>query len=380
MLVKILSGVCVFFLCFQTVIGIHEENLNLGSKNICAMEVSTGRVLFSKNIHEKVKIASTTKVMTCILALENCKITDMCEISKKAAATGGSTVGLKSGTKVSLKSLLYGLMLESGNDCAVAIAEHVSGSVEDFVTLMNEKAQKLGAKNTNYTNSHGLDTEENYCTAYDLAVITKYAIQNEQFNKIISTKSITLDFAGVSKYLANTNRLLHNLSYCDGGKTGFTGGAMYCLITTATLNNMRVIVIVLGAPNTDTRFSDGKKVIDYCLNTYTLTDISDIMDWYIDIPVYKGNIPSYVRRIKDNMILPLKDEEKEKIYIKQSILPVLVSPQNKGLCIGYISMYIDEECIYFTDLYLEENIQKNGVLDYMWKGLKTMFDIQLELF
>lgn len=271
-------------------------------------------------------------------------------------------------------------MLESGNDCAIAVAEHVAGSTEEFVSLMNEKAKLIGAKHTNYTNPHGLDTEENYCTAYDLAIITRYAIQNEEFNKIISTESITLDFAGVSKYLSNTNRLLRSLDYCDGGKTGFTNGAMYCLMATGTQNGMRVIVIILGAPNTDVRFSDGKKVMQYCLETYTLTDISDIMQWYIDIPVYKGNIKNYTRKISDSMIFPLKEGEKESIYIKQSILPVINAPQNKGLCIGYISMNIGSECIYTTDVYLEEDIYKNGILDYMRMGLKTMFDLDLELF
>lgn len=246
--------------------------------------------------------------------------------------------------------------------------------------LMNEKAKEIGAIYTNYTNPHGLDTEDNYCTAYDLALITRYALENKEFNKIISTKSITLDFAGVSKYLSNTNRLLHNLEYCDGGKTGFTAQAMYCLMTTATKDNMRIIVIVLGAPNTDTRFNDGKKIIQYCLDKYMLTDISDIMEWYIDIPVYKGNIKNYTKKIKGAKVIPLKEGEKESIYIKQSILPILKAPQNKGLCIGYISMHIGDECIYSTDVYLEENIYKNSVLDYMWMGLKTMFELELELF
>lgn len=377
---KILFGLCVFFLSLNLVFASEKDILNISSKNVVAMEVSTGRVLFSKRHMEKTKIASTTKIMTCILALENCSLEEMCKISKKAAGIGGSTVGLKSGTEVKLKSLLYGLMLESGNDCAIAVAEHIAGSSEEFATIMNEKAKLIGAKHTKYTNPHGLDTEANCCTAYDLALITRYAIQNEEFNKIISTESITLDFAGVSKYLSNTNRLLRSLDYCDGGKTGFTNGAMYCLMMTGSYNGMRVIVIVLGAPSSDIRFSDGKKVMNYCLENYTLTDISDIMRWYIDIPVYKGNIKNYVKNIQDTKILPLKEGEKESIYIKQSILPIINPPQIKGFCIGYISMHIGEECIYTKDVYLEENIYKNTVLDYIKMGIKTMFELELKLF
>lgn len=355
-----------------------EEELKLTSAAAILMEQDTKRVLYGKNYRNKVKIASTTKILTAIVAIENKSLDDMVTISKKAAGTGGSTVGLKSGSEVSLKSLMYGMLLKSGNDCAVAIAEYVGGSVEKFAEMMNKKAYEIGAKDTHCTNPHGLDTEDNYSTAYDLALITCYAKTNETLSKMLGTESITLPFATASKYLANTNRLLFTYEYCDGGKTGFTNGANRCLVATAKKEDLKVVAVVLGAVTTDIRFSETKQLLKHGIENYKMTDISDSINWYIDIPVYKGNIYLYVRKFNFNQTIPLKAGELDQIYISQSIVPSLHAPVSRGSYLGKIELYIEEEVLYSKDIYLEQEITKKSVLDYILKGLKGIFEIEIE--
>ena len=376
---KILVCLCVCLLLpTNAVFAVEEAELKLTSTAAILMEQDTKRVLYGKNERKKVKIASTTKILTAIVAIENNSLEDMVVISKKAAGTGGSTVGLKSGSEVSLKSLMYGMLLKSGNDCAVAIAEHVGGSIENFVKMMNEKAYEIGAKDTNCTNPHGLDTEDNYSTSYDLALITCYAKTNETLAKMLGTKSTTLPFGSAPKYLSNTNRLLFTYEYCDGGKTGFTNIANRCLVATATKEDLKIVAVVLGANTTDIRFSETKQLLRYGIENYKMTDISDTVNWYIDIPVYKGNIYSYVKKIPFNKKLPLKEGELEQIYISQSLVPNLHAPVERGSYLGKIQLYIQDELLYTSNVYIDQTIKKNDVLDYMKKGLQGIFELDVE--
>ena len=378
---KILACLC---LCLTLPLNIlfaatQPDETKITSTAAILMEQDTKRVLYGKNHRSKVKIASTTKVLTAIVAIENKDLSDMVLISKKAAGTGGSTVGLKAGSQIKLESLMYGMLLKSGNDCAVAIAEYVGGSVENFAQMMNKKAYEIGAKDTYCTNPHGLDTDKNYSTAYDLALITSYAKTNETLSKMLGTESITVPWGTSSKYLSNTNRLLFAYEYCDGGKTGFTNGANRCLVATAKKEDLKVVAVVLGAVTTDIRFSETKELLKYGIDNYKMVDVSDTINWYIDIPVYKGNIYSYVRKFNFDKKLPLKDTEIEQIYISQSILPSLHAPVNRGSYLGSLELYIGKELLYTNDIYLEQDIKKNSVIDYMIKGLKGIFEIDVDL-
>ncbi len=378
---KILACFCLcLMLPLNTLFAVTENSEpKITSTAAILMEQDTKRVLYGKNYRNKVKIASTTKILTAIVAIENKDLEDMVIISKKAAGTGGSTVGLKAGSEVSLKSLMYGMLLKSGNDCAVAIAEYVGGDVEKFADMMNKKAYEIGAKDTYCTNPHGLDSDKNYSTAYDLALITSYAKTNETLSKMLGTESITVPWGTTSKYLSNTNRLLFTYEYCDGGKTGFTNGANRCLVATAKKDDLKVIAVVLGAVTTDIRFSETKELLKYGIDNYKMEDVSDAINWYIDIPVYKGDIYSYVRKFNFNQKLPLKEGELEQIYISQSIVPSLHAPVRRGSYLGRIELYIGEQVLYTNDIYLDQDIRKNSVLDYMLKGLKGIFEIDIEL-
>lgn len=161
---------------------------DVSSSHIIALERNSKRIFFEKDGYSKTPMASTTKILTAIIAIENSNLDEKVDISKEAASISGSTLGIKSNTQMSMRDLLYGLMLCSGNDCAIAIAEHIGGSVQEFSSIMNEKAKSLGLKNSNFTSPHGLDDENHYTTAYELALIADYALQNETFRKIVETK------------------------------------------------------------------------------------------------------------------------------------------------------------------------------------------------
>lgn len=185
-----------------------------------------GEVIWGKDENKRTAMASTTKIMTAIVTIENCSdLSQMVTASAKAAGAGGSRLGLKKDDKVTMNDLLYGLMLVSGNDAAVAIAEFVGGSVEGFAEIMNKKAKELGLKDTHYVTPHGLDDPEHYTTAYELAKIADYALKNEVFAKIVGTRNCTITINGNSKSLSNTNELLGYLNGVTGVKTGFTNNA-----------------------------------------------------------------------------------------------------------------------------------------------------------
>lgn len=366
----------IIYICFGHKYVLAE--ISVDSPVAIVMETSTKRILFEKNIYEKRKIASTTKLMTAMITLDKCKLTDTVTISKNAASVGGSTVGLIAGEEVTVESLLYGLMLESGNDCAVALAEHISTNISDFACLMNEKAKSIGALNTNYTNPHGLDTEDNYCTAYDLALIARETLNYPKLIEIMGTKEIVIKVGKSEKYYSNTNRLL-DYEYCIAGKTGFTNGANRCIVTIAKQGDLQVITVVLGSETTQERFGECKRLMQYALDVYKMVDISHSMNWYISIPVYKGNIEKYEKYITDNLVLPLKEGEEEKIYVKQTILPVITTPIYKGAVLGDTAMYIEDEKIYSTEIILETDILKNNMWYYIQKGMREMFNVKVKI-
>ena len=357
----------------NNVFAVEKEELKITSKAGIVLEQSTGRVLWEKNSKEKLKIASTTKILTAIVVVENTDLDSKVVISKKAALTGGSTVGLISGKEVTVKSLLYGLLLKSGNDCAVALAEYVGGNVDEFVKMMNRKAYEIGAKDTHCTNPHGLDTEDNYSTAYDIAKITCYAKNIEVLSKIMNTESITVDFGNTSKFLANTNRLLFTYEYCNGGKTGYTAIANRCLVATAKKDNLEVVAVILGANTTDIRFKEGKELLKYAIENYIMVDVENITNYNVNIKIIKGISSQYTDTSSINICIPLKSGELEKVYVKQDALTNVNSPLNSGEIIGKVYLYIGDELVHTKDLYAKYSVGKKNVKDYIILALRGVF-------
>lgn len=357
-----------------------KQFIDVNVPSAVVIDAKTGRVLYDKNADEKRPMASLTKVMTSILLVENCKMDELIEIPSCAANIGGSTVGLKKGDKVTARSLLYGMLLPSGNDCAISAAMHIGGTIENFSNMMIKKAREIGVFDTSFANPHGLDNVDHYSSAKSMALIARYALNNKYINEAVKTKSATINFGSFSKLLNNTNALLRTYDKADGVKTGFTNGANRCLIASATENDRRFIAVVLGAETTNIRFSAAKELLEESFKKYKYIDISNYLNFYINIPIEKGKIPNYERSFSDHLTLPLSDGEYEKIIVRQWCIENIKAPLNAGKKIASISVMLEDEVLYQKDFFLEENIYKKDFKDYIKDGIKNIFNDQnLEL-
>ena len=298
---------------------IKEPDVN--SRACVVIDRKTNSVLFGKNENTKKKMASTTKIMTATIIIEKCNLTDTIEISKKAAGTGGSRLGLKTGDKITVLDLLYGLMLRSGNDAAVALAEYAGGDINGFAKLMNAKALELGLTNTHFETPHGLDSNEHYTTAYELALLSNYALDNPTFAKIVGTKNYTITINGSPKALSNTNELLGNMEGVYGIKTGFTNGANRCLVTACKKNNMDIICVVLGADTKKFRTIDSIKLINYVFNNFVVYDLKSFVnknfeDWK------KDNLNTFIinKGLSQDVLLNIENLYISKVPIRKDLI------------------------------------------------------------
>ena len=298
---------------------IKEPDVN--SRACVVIDRKTNSVLFGKNENSKKKMASTTKIMTATIIIEKCNLTDTIEISKKAAETGGSRLGLKTGDKITVLDLLYGLMLRSGNDAAVALAEYAGRDINGFAELMNAKALELGLTNTHFETPHGLDSNEHYTTAYELALLSNYALNNPTFAKIVGTKNYTITINGSPKDLSNTNELLGNMEGVYGIKTGFTNGANRCLVTACKKNNMDIICVVLGADTKKFRTIDSIKLINYVFNNFVVYDLESFVnknfeDWK------KDNLNTFIvnKGLSQDVLLNIENLYISKVPIRKDLI------------------------------------------------------------
>ena len=276
------------------------------SSSYIVMDYNSKRVLEGSNINEKKLIASTTKIMTSIIALENSNINDEVEVSKEVLKAYGSAIYIEVGEKLKLIDLLYGLMLRSGNDAAIEIANHVSSSMEEFTKLMNAKAKELNMNDTVFINNHGLEDENengNISTAYDMALLMRYALSNEQFKEIIKTKRHIVKSSYKTYDWHNKNKLLDDYKYCIGGKTGFTKKARRTLVTAAQKNDKTLIIVTLNDPND---FQNHKRLYEELFDKYNLVTVLNKKLFNIDGLSYNGDI--YIK--DDYKILLTKEEEK----------------------------------------------------------------------
>ncbi|AEV69407.1 D-alanyl-D-alanine carboxypeptidase [Acetivibrio clariflavus DSM 19732] len=325
------------------------------------MDMKSGRVLYEKNAHARKAIASTTKIMTAIVALERGNLEDKVKVSKRAANIGGSTINLKEGEEWTLKELLYGLMLRSGNDAAIAIAEHIGGSVEGFAALMNEKARELGLKNTQFKTPHGLDTPGHYSTAYELAQLTRYALNNPIFSQIVGTQNISVK--GRSFY--TTNEMLGAYPGADGVKTGYTGQAGRCLVTSATRNNMRLISVVLNCSSRTVRAKNSRAILDYAFNNYRLTKLLDESDNITEIQVSKGKAENVSVVPEKGIEMPLTEEEKSKMEMNVCLYyDKLNAPVLSDFEVGYVEFTANGNTIAKVALKTGKSVEKKRIIDY----------------
>lgn len=362
----------------EEILPINSENISVlpqtYSRYIAVYERNSKTFLYEKNSLEKCKMASTTKIMTSILILENCDLNSFTTVSQNSANTGGSRLGLHTGDVISVKDLLYGLLLCSGNDAAVALAETCSETVENFSILMNKKAEELGLTSTHFVTPHGLDNDNHYTTAYDFAILTDFALNNPQFLQIVGTKYYTVTINNSSKSIHNTNELLGVLPSVYGVKTGYTSQAGRCLITAAKQDNLDIIIVVFGADTKKIRTDDSIKLLNYIFSNYEAIDLSALIkEKYLDFQKY---ILPYMIIDKSTSQLSSKLEDIKYTYypIRKEMLnsiSLCISEENlsapilENQKIAEINLFVDNNLLFSTNILSSAYIKKKGAIDYL---------------
>lgn len=357
-------------LIFSQVVLAEELPFEVESKSALLMDYDTETILYEKNLHDEMPIASVTKIMTTLLALEAIEdgriaLEDEVTISDYAASMGGSQVFLSPGEKLPVSAILKAIIIASGNDASVAIAEKISGTIETFVDNMNKRAKELGMENSNFTNCTGLSDDNNYSTAYDVSIMSRELLRHPIFFQWSTIWIDNLEESANNTELTNTNRLVRFYDGCDGIKTGYTDKAQSCLSASAKRGNLRLISIVLAAPNSKIRFAEASKLMDYGFANYEALPIvkkDDMIKKDIMITGGKQKILSGVA--SDDFSILQKKGENDEYEIENFIEEPLKAPITKGQKIG--SMYIqkDGKKVTATDILADRDIEIAGFYDY----------------
>jgi len=321
------------------------------------LEQTTGRVLLENNAHDRMSVASITKLMTAVVALEYGNLKDTVEVSEEAVQTNGSSIYLEVGEELTLEDLLYGLMLRSGNDAAKVIAEHIGGSEEGFVYLMNETAAYIGMTDSQFKNPHGLDEKGHYSSAYDIAILMQYAMQNETFQKISSTTSYHSEKRTYP--WRNKNRLLtEKYEYATGGKTGFTNQAGRTLVSTAEKDQLQYIAVTLDAPDD---WNDHISLYDWGFSSFDLVKLEKAgeRNFITEESVYAGIVPY-------DVVFPLHEEEQEKI--KKTVQLYKSNDKDK---VGLMTFIVDNQEVIEVPIFETSNAKQPGKQSWLnrWRKI-----------
>ena len=379
----IISLIAVFLLSYS--LGVYnvqaEENdeldLATNAKSAIMIEASTGEIIFEKNTHDRYAPASMTKLMSMLLVVEAIaddiiKWEDIVTISDNASSMGGSQILLETGEKMSVNDLFKGVAVASGNDAVVALAEYIAGTENAFVTMMNKRAKELGLKDTNFKNPHGLDEANHYSSAYDMAIIAKELVKHE---KVLEYTSIYEDYLrkGTDReiWLVNTNKLVRFYDNVDGLKTGYTVEAGYCLTATAKKNNMRIITVVMGEPDSKTRNSETTNMLDYAFAQYKTTTLLSTNDVIKKVKVNKAK-EEYINIVPTTNIniLSKKGEDISSITYTTDI-DEIKAPIKKGTIVGYIN--VNDNSKQKIALTVDQDVSKASILDLFIRNLGNIF-------
>ena len=343
----------------------------INSKRYAVYDRLSGRCIYGKDENKQTAMASTTKIMSAVIIVENCNLEDIVTVTAKEAGVGGSRLGLHTDDKISVNDLLYGLMLRSGNDAAVALAIHTAGSVEEFANLMNQKAEVLGLTNTHFVSPHGLDNSEHYTTAYELAKITDYALKNETIAKIVKTKTTTISINGNPMQISNTNELLGNVEGVYGVKTGFTNNAGRCLVTSVKRGDMDLIIVVLGADTRKDRASDSMKLIEYAFKKFHMVNLEEIIKREFEMWKQINQNRIYVDKAANSLELKLEEIKikslatDEEPTIEISAVSYLEAPILENTRIGTVTVKVGDELIEEIEIKAGKEVKKRGIIDYI---------------
>ncbi|HEY3363449.1 MAG TPA: D-alanyl-D-alanine carboxypeptidase family protein [Symbiobacteriaceae bacterium] len=331
----------------------------------------TGQVLWSRNADQRRDPASTTKILTAVIAVERGKLSDPVKISARAASTVGSSMYVRQGEIYSLHDLLHGLLLRSGNDAAVAIAEHIAGSVEAFAGLMNEKAKAVGATHSHFANPHGLTDPQHYTTARDLALITRYAVQNPTVAGVVALKEqpLTFEFLHRDVVLYNTNRLLRTLEGADGVKTGTTAAAGACLIASATRDEQKLVAVVLNAGN---RWRDAQGLLEWGFKSFQLVELAHQGETLLSVPVKSGkDIAVPVALSRDlTVVTPRQPGPGPQLEVETA--PEVPAPVQQGQRLGRVRVKEGGLVVAEGDLMAVRDVAEATWVDLVYRRMRPL--------
>lgn len=365
-----MKKVICFFICvcfmMQSVAVFAEGNTDLGlnAKSAILMEEATGNILYESNPDERLPIASVTKVMTMLLIMEavdsgKISLDDMVTVSENAMSYGGSTMFLETGEQLTVNDMLKGIAVASANDGCVAMAEHLAGSESAFVDMMNEKAKELGMENTHFMNTNGLDEDDHYSSARDVAIMSRELMKHET---IFNYTSIWMDTLRGGKFqLANTNKLIRFYDGANGLKTGSTSKALCCLSAAAKRNDMQLIAVVLGAPTSAERFASAKSLLDYGFANYAVNTQITAGDEVQKIAVEKGVDEEVGVVAGDSCSTLMKKGQEDNITKEIKIDETITAPIEAGQKIGTMTISRDGEVIADIDLNASSTVEKKGI-------------------
>lgn len=358
--ISIFSALClVIELCASTD-GIAQTDTQVGVPDVsassaCMIETVSGDVVYEKNSVEKMPIASTTKIMTAIIAIENAPLNKVITVSSEAVGVEGSSIYLCENERLTAEELLYALMLESANDAACALAIEIGGNVESFVDMMNDKAATLGLRNTNFTNPHGLSDPDHYSTAQDMALLMAYCMKNEMFAKITSTKKFSLDGSdeSYSRLLVNHNRLLGTYEGISGGKTGYTKSAGRCLVTCCERNGVQLCAVTLNAPDD---WNDHKNMYSYGFTLYRRVVLESAGQFEYSSHVCGGSVDTVSAHTRENIYAVIRVNGCDLhriVYMRRFYYPEI----EEGEIIGYVTYYNGNISIATAPVYADIDVE-----------------------
>lgn len=360
------------------------EDLAPNAKSAIMIESSTGEILFKKNENEKLPPASMTKMMSMLLIMEeiesgSLKWDEIITASANASSMGGSQIFLEAGEKMTVTELVKGIAIASGNDATVAMAERISGSEEAFVKKMNQKAKELGLLNTNFVTSTGLDADNHYSSAYDMALIARELVKHEKILEFTGTYEDYLRTNTDSPFwLVNTNRLVRFYTGVDGLKTGFTNGAGYCLTSTAKKDGMRLITVVMNEPDSTKRNADTTKMLDYGFNVYMIRNIIDETTTIKNVEVELGKKTEVPIVSKETITILNKKSDKIRNITYEIDIEKVTAPLKKGDVIGKINILEDGKIISSVEATVGEDIIKENIFKMFLRNLKEILSGNLK--
>lgn len=348
------------------------EALSIKAKAAVLMEAKTGRVLFAEHKNKELPPASLTKIMTLLLIMEavdrgDLKLTDQIKTSAEAAGMGGSQVFLREGEALTAGEMIKSIVMVSANDASAAVAEHLAGSIEAFVSQMNRRAQELGMKNTNFVNETGLPAENHYTSAYDIAIMARELLKHEQ---ILVWSSTWLDsLRGGDFMLRNTNELIRDPFGVDGLKTGFTHDAGFCLVATAAREGMRLISVLLGAENNEQRLQESKRLLEYGFENFSLVLVGKKNEPVGTVHVEKGQKTEAQAYLQADYWM-LVEKGREKAISTTFVPQKLEAPQPAGTKAGRLKVFLDGRLIGEKTVITKEEVPRANVFILIWRRIR----------